>query len=87
MAMQLGACDCCGQMRMCASVEVATCVRRRLCEGCLTQGPPGEFNPSVSVSSSHQVPGTNRYEVLITHIGNKIIDVVALPVDEDGMPT
>ena len=41
---------------------------------------------STSMSWSHTV-SKNSTEVLIAHIGNKVIDVVMLEVDEDGLPT
>jgi len=40
-----------------------------------------------SVTWSHILPpSVARAELLITHIGNTVLDVVMLSVDEDGMP-
>lgn len=44
-------------------------------------------NPeSTSQSWTHTVGSNARFEMLIAHVGNKVIDYVVLPVDENGMP-
>lgn len=37
---QIGVCEVCGQIAACQMVEVASCVRRRICTFCLASGPP-----------------------------------------------
>jgi hypothetical protein len=36
---QLGVCEVCGLLAMCRMIEVASCVRRRICAECLCHGP------------------------------------------------
>jgi hypothetical protein len=31
-------------------------------------------------------PASSSTDVLIAYLGNKVVDVVMLPVDDDGMP-
>lgn len=32
------------------------------------------------------VGGPSRAELLIAHVGDQVVDVVVLPVDDDGLP-
>jgi hypothetical protein len=46
-----------------------------------------EPNPSASASWTHTVNTGGRVEMLLVCFGDKIVDFVALPVDEEGKPT
>lgn len=48
-------------------------------------GDPQE-SQTTSASWSHTV-ASGSIEVLVASIGNKVIDVVMLAVDDDGLPT
>lgn len=41
---------------------------------------------NTAMSWTHESSGNIHAEALISHIGNKIIDVVMIQVDENGMP-
>lgn len=39
-----------------------------------------------TISWTHTVTGASRIEILASYVGDRVVDVVLLDVDADGMP-